>query len=511
MHDLNSRRILRCLICLVLICALLVNVSPIRAKAVLIELTTAELVRLGFVALASLMVCGIYYNVQHQSQLESLGRSFHSQLLEAQQTEDDVEILDVWLGSIWVSDLVVNWRSTKDAGSGFINLALLTILENLFSSAPDPILYVDPESVYSVAPVGQAMQHTFLTTAGGKYYYNFTVLAATAPVYYFSLCTKRTHYIGFCSSEVFNVNSSVMGDQSAKYYRTSNGGFYMYAAEHGFDVRDLGPQCFPSDVTPTIDLMTQIGAGLVANGLPQSELYPSGYEGDLQDHFNSGNVQTLDIPDIDLSQTTQDELIEMANKVISGEMTHQEVLDRLTGGQTIVVNPSIPEVDTGTDTDPSESTEPTKPIDPGPGTGTDPDIGTGTDPDPNPDPEPDPDPDPNPDPNPDPDPGGSGTGTGTGTGTGSGSWNPPKTPMSVDLTQFFPFCIPFDLFEFFKLLHAEPVAPVLYWEMADLAGQTYSISIDLSEWDSVAQLFRRLQLFLFICGLAVASRKFIKW
>ena len=83
--------------------------------------------------------------------------------------------------------------------------------------------------------------------------------------------------------------------------------------------------------------------------------------------------------------------------------------------------------------------------------------------------------------------------------------------MSVDLTQFFPFCIPFDLFEFFKLLYAEPVAPVLYWEMADFAGQTYSITIDLSEWDSVAQLFRRLQLFLFICGLAAASRKFIKW
>lgn len=113
-----------------------------------------------------------------------------------------------------------------------------------------------------------------------------------------------------------------------------------------------------------------------------------------------------------------------------------------------------------------------------------------------------------PDPNPDPDPG---TDPDSGSGSGSGSWTPPKIPMSVDLTQFFPFCIPFDLFEFFKLLHAEPVAPVLYWEMADLAGQTYSISIDLSEWDSVAQLFRRLQLFLFICGLAVASRKFIKW
>ena len=120
-----------------------------------------------------------------------------------------------------------------------------------------------------------------------------------------------------------------------------------------------------------------------------------------------------------------------------------------------------------------------------------------------------------------PDDGGTGDGSGTGTGSdpnpggsGSSSWAPPSDHTQfqlVDLKNFFPFCIPFDLFKFFELLHAEPVAPVLYWEMADLAGETYSITIDLSEWNSVAQLFRRLQLFLFICGLAAASRKFIKW
>ena len=93
----------------------------------------------------------------------------------------------------------------------------------------------------------------------------------------------------------------------------------------------------------------------------------------------------------------------------------------------------------------------------------------------------------------------------------------PKPPSDhtqfalVDLKRFFPFCIPFDLYEFFKLLNADPVAPVLSWEIQDLAGQTYSLDVDLSQWDSVAQLFRRLQLFLFITGLAAASRKFIKW
>lgn len=117
--------------------------------------------------------------------------------------------------------------------------------------------------------------------------------------------------------------------------------------------------------------------------------------------------------------------------------------------------------------------------------------------------------------------GGGGSGSGTGDGTGSGNtgntgstWVPPSTHTQfalADLSKYFPFCIPFDLFDFFQLLNADPVAPVLSWEMQDLSGQTYALSVNLSEWDSVAQLFRRLQLFLFICGLAAASRKYIKW
>lgn len=107
------------------------------------------------------------------------------------------------------------------------------------------------------------------------------------------------------------------------------------------------------------------------------------------------------------------------------------------------------------------------------------------------------------------------TGTDSGsTGNTGSSWKPPSDHSQfalADLSKFFPFCIPFDLFDFFKLLNADPVAPSFTWEIQDLSGQTYGLTVDLSQWDSVAQLFRRLQLFLFVCGLAAASRKYIKW
>ena len=139
-----------------------------------------------------------------------------------------------------------------------------------------------------------------------------------------------------------------------------------------------------------------------------------------------------------------------------------------------------------------------------PGTGTDPDPGTGTNPDPGGDPGSDPDADPDPEPNPNPDPGTSGGGSGTPS-------SDPSHFKLVDLSKYFPFCIPFDLFDFFQLLNASPVAPSFSWTIKDLSGESYSLTVDLSEWDSVAQLFRRLQIFLFTCGLAAASRKFIKW
>lgn len=81
----------------------------------------------------------------------------------------------------------------------------------------------------------------------------------------------------------------------------------------------------------------------------------------------------------------------------------------------------------------------------------------------------------------------------------------------IDLKQFFPFCIPFDLYEFIRILCAEPEAPVFHWEVQDLSGNVYSVDVDLSPWNPHAQLFRDAQCLLFIIGLLMLTRKFIKW
>lgn len=82
--------------------------------------------------------------------------------------------------------------------------------------------------------------------------------------------------------------------------------------------------------------------------------------------------------------------------------------------------------------------------------------------------------------------------------------------FALDLKDFFPFCIPFDLYDFFVCLNADPVAPVIDWEIYLPGGDTYPLKLDLAVFDDVAQLLRTLQLLLFCVGLAAKTRDLIK-
>ena len=75
-----------------------------------------------------------------------------------------------------------------------------------------------------------------------------------------------------------------------------------------------------------------------------------------------------------------------------------------------------------------------------------------------------------------------------------------------NLKDKFPFCIPFDIYDLITGLVAEREAPVITCPV-DVSGNT--VTVDLSEFDSVAELLRLLELVLFIIGLAVSTRYLI--
>ncbi len=104
-------------------------------------------------------------------------------------------------------------------------------------------------------------------------------------------------------------------------------------------------------------------------------------------------------------------------------------------------------------------------------------------------------PDTNPDTNPD---------TGADTDPNPGS-------MQLDLTRFFPFCIPFDLYRLLSCLVAEPEAPKFEFALPMLGEEPVRFEVDLSAWDDVASTLRMFETAAFIVGLIFVTNKFIKW
>lgn len=82
--------------------------------------------------------------------------------------------------------------------------------------------------------------------------------------------------------------------------------------------------------------------------------------------------------------------------------------------------------------------------------------------------------------------------------------------LAPDLRDFFPFCIPFDLYDIFKNFSSARAAPKFTFHLkSDLFNFDHPIELDLSSFDGVAQLLRLLELILFVVILAVATRKLI--
>ena len=79
------------------------------------------------------------------------------------------------------------------------------------------------------------------------------------------------------------------------------------------------------------------------------------------------------------------------------------------------------------------------------------------------------------------------------------------------LTSLFPFCIPFDLINCIRLLVATGEAPCWVFPFrVPVIGIEDSITIDLAKWDSVAALSRSIETLLFIGLLISRTREFIR-
>ena len=82
----------------------------------------------------------------------------------------------------------------------------------------------------------------------------------------------------------------------------------------------------------------------------------------------------------------------------------------------------------------------------------------------------------------------------------------------ANLETVFPFCVPFDLVKIFTLFNAEPEAPHFTWKFYFWVGEmkTYDVEIDLSPFDSVAEILRLMELIGFMVFLTLKTRDLIR-
>ena len=114
-------------------------------------------------------------------------------------------------------------------------------------------------------------------------------------------------------------------------------------------------------------------------------------------------------------------------------------------------------------------------------------------PEPEPKPEPEPEPKPEPEPEPEPEP----------------SEN--NADLLADLKHLFPFCVPFDLVDCFKLFNAEPITPRVEFPIHfGIVEKDYTFVIDLEDFNGVAKVCRLMFLIGFIVSLVYATRQLIR-
>lgn len=83
--------------------------------------------------------------------------------------------------------------------------------------------------------------------------------------------------------------------------------------------------------------------------------------------------------------------------------------------------------------------------------------------------------------------------------------------LTLDLKSVFPFCLPFDAVDMIKLLNVPEQAPFYHVHVPIPAvNQSVDFDIDLSPFDSVAAVARKMEIILFCVGLAISTRAIIR-
>lgn len=97
------------------------------------------------------------------------------------------------------------------------------------------------------------------------------------------------------------------------------------------------------------------------------------------------------------------------------------------------------------------------------------------------------------------------------------TWDPSLSKYRLPLFNFFPFCLPYDAYQFLTMLDVTPVAPVFHVDTTPLFSHTkffhasdgYKITLDLTKYEEIFQILRAGECLAIVVGLCLISYKLI--
>lgn len=453
MMDKNKfLRFFRSLVCILLICCILVNCSPIKANAVAVETALG----IGLVAILIAASAGVAFHPNTAEQVISIGENMTQELRKWGESNGKTAEVEIWIAGLQIHDYVYGdgGNSGDDYNPHDTQVALASgilagiaawcgsLILGLKSGLESPLAgyaYYN-ESLFPLLPEYEISEYPYalISKVGGKTYFQLTL--TSSPVVYLT--------------SSYTVGIPGDGGNILKYYFGRSGDPKDVWTQVQVIENNATTWTYSNILWSNVDIYGYQDALYLAGSAPidanSLEVIPNVYVGDIPQKVQDGEIDEEEIPlplEIDYSKlfehtgtTTAQEAVEQTMQQLeSGQLSYADYMDMI-------------------QTDAS-------------GDATDPDTDTSTD-----------------------------------------TWEPPSNPnaFALDLSNYFPFCIPFDLFDFLSCLNADPVAPVIHWEIALPGGGTYPLELDLSPFDSVAKLLRRLQLLLFIVALGIKTRDLIK-
>lgn len=472
MRKILNSHFFRILVCLVLICCFLVNSSPIKAEATSAEGIIGGVVSGGSVALTVpqiaillLAAFGVYYTAKNA---DAIGYHLRNALDDA--AERELAKLEADTAAFHqTSQAYLDWWESAKAGTIKLLSAPAWLLTAIKTWALGFIKGESSLSITSTLSVFDFPAYSYFYDIG-EYSSSF----AQSSVCFAFLTTSSTSGVSllfaFTEPNVkpkFVYPNGALLDASGSASYTVNGNKYYYYVAVNVSSRYYGiAQEYPSGIS-NATLSYSLITGEFTGNSTVTDVFPDAIEGGISEKIEAGvDMDIIGLPDIkvpgaDVLPVDPDETLTDAEAItqylmealMSGAITWEQYW-QLIGVYNPDIGTSVPTVDI---------------INPETGTSTKEEIGTGA------------------------------------------IVLPSEIgDFTIDLSGFFPFCIPFDLYDLFTCLNAEPVAPVIEWVLPLPGGETYPLEIDLSAFDSVALLLRRLQLLLFCVGLAFKTRDLIK-